>query len=452
MLVGAFLVGCGGSGDDSSFEGRRLEGPLSVPLAGLHDWRGDEGYATGRTALDAYDRFDWRDLEPSAGVFEFDAIDDAIAAARARGQRFAFRIRAMRGYEDDTMYFPSDLAPEAWCSDTDDDPSTCTWVLDFNDPVVLDRMAALLSALGAHLGADAPIAFIDVGMYGQYGEWTVRASVYEDAPGGVTPITEASKRAIVDMHVDAFPTERLLVFFLQAHLETILYAHAHPDALAPIGLRTDCLGRDGFYAQWLDRPEMLAMVAERYMVAPVVAEFCTPQGAGFFATAREQAAEFHVTTVGNGNYEAELADLPSAERDAIAALATEVGARIVLDRASWSRRPDDGALDLELAFMNVGNAPLYEPYATFLRIEPLGAEGIERAIDADVTSLAPTGASTTFSATVPLSGLPSGRHALVLCLRDARVDDPTSPRPPLELAIEGRRDDGCYPLGSLVFP
>lgn len=124
-----------------------------------------------------------------------------MRAARLSGRKFAFRLRMMAGYDDDQQYGPAYLVNNARCAngcgfwgDADAADPGLTWVPDWNDPYVIARSRALLAALANAIGPTEGLAWIDVGIYGQYGEWAMRSSVYANAPPAIAPVTLTNKR------------------------------------------------------------------------------------------------------------------------------------------------------------------------------------------------------------------------------------------------------------------
>ena len=86
------------------------------PVRGYHRWQNQELVPQSSSALDAFRRYYWRDLEAIEGQYTFGAILEDIRAARLAGRKYAFRLRMMAGYDDDQQYGPAYLPNHARCA------------------------------------------------------------------------------------------------------------------------------------------------------------------------------------------------------------------------------------------------------------------------------------------------------------------------------------------------
>ncbi len=362
------------------------------PGRGYYQWRSDPGdvpLAQSAPPPAAYQRYLWKDLEGNTpGQYTLGNLVAARDAARAAGRQFAFRIQAMRGYGTNTLDVPTYLhgagtaqpqcsAPNPACAWAAPMPAPTppapalppTLVPNWNHPYVLERMQALLQAVAAALGDTSDLAWIDVGLYGQYGEWAMNTTnvVYTPAleTQGITPASSATKRSIAQMHFDRFPDAQHAMFIPHANLDTLQYAFFQQTTTTlPVGLRWDCLAQDGFMKQWTDRPSDWAQISDRWKTAPWIAEFC-PFGPGESktnaATALQQVRDFHVSTVGNGNLNAPWSSFTGTEQAHLAAVGREAGYRFALGPITVTA-PTPSTVQVQVRVDNTGNAPLYTPW------------------------------------------------------------------------------------------
>jgi hypothetical protein len=421
------------------------EPELVNSLRGWHRWRGAWSLPLDQEPQEFYERFEWNQLEPSFHVYDFSPILTKRAQAIARGQRFSFRIRCMKDYEDNQVYLPAHYAHLGFWADIDSDPGTQTFVPDWNHPDLLAAMEALLSALGNQFNQDPNIGWVDIGMFGQWGEWYVKPQCYAAAPPGVVPATQATRRTIVDQHVAAFPDKQLVLFMLRGHIAILSYAFSHPAASIPIGLRCDAFANQSWWqGQWVGRPEW-DLVKDRWQTAPVLGELDqTYPGQGADATLAWQIDEVHISTLGNGNLK-DLHLYTQAEIDHFLLLGKKMGYRLQLAEI---RYPEailrDGPLHLEVDWRNLGVAPRYEPLACTWILARNG-DSWQLAGSLDFRTLLPTagGHLSHLDELVLPPGLPAGSFSLHLVLQDA------SGRPPLFLANGGRDAQGRYFIGNL---
>jgi hypothetical protein len=420
---------------------------------------------------EAYQRYTWAQLEGATpGSYTLAGLLADRDAARAQGQRFALRIQPMRGYGTGGIDVPAYLstssaqaecqAPQAACmwSTQPGAPATGTYVPNWNHPYVLARMQALLTQVAQALGDPADLAWVDVGLYGQYGEWVLSSAQvdYGSAAAtalGMAPASDATRRAIARMHFEAFPTVRQLMFVPRANLDTLRYALAEQAITAlPVGLRWDCLGQAGYMNQWTDRPADWALIKDHWQLAPWVAEFC-PFGAGSAnpsaATALQQVRDFHINTVGNANLQSTWDSFSPAEQQALAALGREAGYRLAATQVSVAL-PTPGTLRLALRVDNLGNAPVYEPWVLQGQVRDaatghvLGTQVLLNAAQVqDIIAGRPAHLDTTW--TLPNSA-PAGQYALHL----AWVRTPAlAAGQPMRWNMAGTEPDGSLRVATL---
>lgn len=438
------------------------------PGRGYHRWRASPAAVPEPHApapREAFQRYTWTQLEgDTPGSWNLFALTTDRAAARARGERFAFRIQPMRGYGTGVADVPKYLSATSTQPDCTAPSPACIWLADgntyvpnWNHPYVLARMQALLAEVARTLGGDtSDIAWVDVGLYGQYGEWALSGTQvdYEGATAkalGMLPASDATKRAIARMHFEAFPTVQQVMFIPRANIDTLRYAFNEQSITAlPVGLRWDCLGQDGYMKQWTDRPADWALVQDRWKTAPWVAEFC-PFGAGSAnpsaATALQQVRDFHVGTVGNANLNSAWAAFSPAEQAALAAIGREAGYRLAASQASVTQ-PTATTLRLALQVDNLGNAPAYEPWTLQAQVrngsgQVLGSQVLLSAAQVRaITADAPAHIDTTW--TLPPSAAP-GAYALHL----AWVRSPALAGQSLHWNMAGAEADGSLRVAML---
>lgn len=438
------------------------------PMRGYHRWQNQELVPQAAPAQDAFRRHYWRDLESAEGQYDFSAILGDIALARQSGRKYAFRLRMMAGYDDDRHYGPAYLVNHPQCAagcgfwaDADAADPGLTWVPDWNDPYLIARAQALLTALANAIGPTDSLAWIDVGLYGQYGEWALRSSVYANPPAGIVPITPATKRAYAKMHFDAFPSQQFVMFIPYSNKDALTYGLLEQTITArPVGLRVDCLGQYGYFNQWSNRPAEWAPFAEQWRRAPFIAEFCpfeSGEAQNGPATARQQAAAYHISSIGNGNFalskpDAERwASFTAAEQQDLLMLGRESGYRYAIDKTSVTLS-EGGQLSVGATIVNRGSAPTYEPWN--VRVELVNGAGTvvwSALLPATLGNLHGANVGQSAQGSWSLPWLASGTYALRLVARDARppVGPSGQPRAPLKWTVNERGADGGLTLRSV---
>lgn len=440
------------------------------PLRGYHRWRGQEVVPQSTPSPDAYQRYAWRDLEPELGRYDFTKVLADAATARSQGRRLALRVRSMLGYDDGQVYLPRDLVAHpscsagcGWWADADPGNPQQTYVPDWNDPFVHERMRLLLQALGQALGT-SPLAWVDVGLYGQWGEWTLSSKIdYALAPGGIAPITNDSKRAIAEAHFAAMPDRPFVMFALKGNFDTLDWAlNRQTVTHRPVGLRIDCLAKSGFMNQWTDHPELWSQLQNQWQRAPFVAEFCPFDSGDALtnaATALQQVRDFRITSVSNGNLAPSVsntalkwASFTAQEQATLLQIGREAGHRLMLDRASYTLSRN-GALALSTDWRNPGRAPVYESWEVTLELlDDTGAVRQSTVLPIALSTVGADNASLGTRTSIALNNqLPAGRYLARLVIRDPlQRSAPADARAPLRLAIAERQADGGVVLGTWV--
>jgi hypothetical protein len=424
---------------------------LINPLRGFYRWREQEYAPQPGPAPEAYDRFTWREIEPSRGKYDFGPIDKAIAQAERENRRFAFRIRAMVHRQGLAVpdYLISSMA-QGWWGDADNNGNSDTYIPDWNDPFFRERLAKLAAALGERYNGDPRIAWVDVGMYGNWGEWHMWPflDAYPHASGAQKP-SEAGKRAIIDAMARAFPDTQLIMGSEEP--EALIYAlRTYPQ----MGWRRDSLGDVLFTtsAGWRklsQNPEHWKLVTERWKSAPIISEFISPddqRDPDVYQLALAQATEYHVSLISNGNT-LSWGGLGRAGRESMLALAKAVGYRYELQQLTVPATLTAGKpFAIITEWDNAGNAPTYEQWK--IRYELRDTSGVvrwqqESALDLRTVMPETEQISVVDSLTLS-SDLRPGTYTLAI-----RVEDPQNQRPFMRLAIDGGHS-GRYDLTTLT--
>jgi hypothetical protein len=426
----------------------RLASTTEVPNPdrGSYLWQDASPQPAGWPIQDSYLRFLWRDLEPTAGHYDFGVIDRALAAAAARGGRLGIRIQAAcTGCANPSIAVPDYLKAQMPRGFWFDLHGTRNYAPDWNDPDYLGRLSALLDQLGRRYDHDPRLGWVDISSYGDWGEWHVSGWPYP-SPTGATPITTANAERIVRMNVAAFPDKRLLM----QHQTTVSDGDDHVaflyalDHYPSIGIRNDCLGDPWFTEEMTYLYKKYPVVANRWKTAPVMTELC----GGGFSAAGMQIAKFHVANLGNGNF-GSLAGYSRADRARLEHDNIISGYRFALVGFTMpSSVSRTNSFDVRSRWSNTGVTPAYEPWnVTFeLRVPTTGRIVWTGKSNVDLRAELPTGNGSSVTADEFTLGsrVPQGTYTVAVT-----VLDPARSLRPLALAMPGRTPAGAYLLGSI---
>lgn len=446
------------------------EDPTINPMRGLYQWRGDEIAPQNKPAQDSYQRYYWKDFEKTEGVYDFSSIVKDMNSAIAEGRKFAFRIRMMGGYDDNVMYMPSWLYKHASCTsgcgwwldvnpdnDSNPDNDTKTFIPDWNDQFVITKAQNMLKALSGQLKS---ISWIDVGMYGQYGEWALSSKVnYAKAPSGIVAITDDTKKKYVDMHVTAFTSQRLVMLIVRDNFEAIKYAREISKNTLPVGLRVDCLGQIDFFDQWTNRPEEWNQIKGFWKDAPFIAEFCpfeTSSATRGFAVGIQQLFDHHISYVGNGNVgkpnqsaSERWQGLSTTDKEQFLKLAKLTGYRYALTQLEASTNA--GTLTIKSNWKNEGNTPLHEPYEVRYELMRNGNVIATMVSNIKLNTLTDVSVGEKEYTEIFTPSVPTGTYELVVSI----INKPGNPnylvRKPLQLINKTMNANGIMVVGTVTF-
>lgn len=404
------------------------------PMRGFYRWYGSEPIPQPHPSHDHYARYGWRQLEPSRGQYDFSAIEQALRAAKSAGAKFAFRVMSVNEFSS-PVEVPDYLKQEAG-------GTYCTyngrplWVPNWDSPRFLERARALVSALGARFDGDMRLGYYDIGIYGHWGEWHT---------GGLcTPAAStATKRALVDMQVAAFPNKRILMNSGTKEVDAFVYALGKSPR---IGIRTDSLCDPWFDQQFTTSPEKLAAMQERWKTAPMVTEFFSANPSDP-SLCNQQVKRWHIAAVANGNirWDSYSAD----QQSQILQIGKDSGYRFVLLSLTYPADVTTGTVfEIASQWSNVGVTPAYEPYLVRFELRRQGQASAvwAGASQLDLERLLPTTQPQTVTDRLIIPGIvAAGQYSLSLVVRDR-----LGYRAPLALAITGADSDGSYPLGALT--
>lgn len=406
-----------------------------------------------------YARWGWRELEPRPGELNTAFLDGVLQESRQAGQTLAFRVMCCSS-SPNNPYHP------AWLKEVGGRVRTTRYgsgpqleVPDLDDPVVLKYHLDLIRRLGQHYDGHPDLDHIDLGSVGWWGEWHMSNS--SDVP---LPSPE-TRRQIVDAYLQAF--RKTPVLMLIGGEQMLSYA-----VQRGTGWRADCLGdMGGFSPRWNHMRFYYTQALTKFGAvdawqrAPVAWETCWDM--------RKWVSEgwplryiFNYALALHGSYinnkSAPLPEGPDVEQE-LRRFLRRLGYRFVLRELRHRSTATAGAeFSVTSVWQNVGSAPCYRPYVLAYKLE--GAGGTHIALSqADIRTWMPgsvdianprfledppelpPGKPVTVVDKIKLpADLPAGEYTLAVGIVDAQ-----DKKPVIRLAIEGRAEDGWYPLSKV---
>jgi hypothetical protein len=373
----------------------------------------------------AYLRWFWWQLEPEQGKYRWDIIDSALGEARKHGQTLDIRLMP---------YDQSNALPEwyrksgARRANKPGDKDGKIWSPDADDPLYFKYWSALIYEAGRRYDGHPYLDAVDISTVGYWGEgW-----------GPYLPDWSVQK-ALIDVYFKAFTRTPLLTNFDE--LDALVYGTTRGG-----GWRLDCwgdMGRPGRnFSHMLDiYPEQIARggLEDVWRRSPVSLEVCGTPGAwkkwGFdLGPILEQALRWHATTIN-----LKSTRIPDEWKPEFEEFQKRIGYRFILRRFECPASAKAGTmLPVKMWWFNAGVAPVYREYWLALRI----GDSVVR-VPVDVRKWLPGDA--VFEGTLFVDySITAGKHGLAVALLDPRTGEPA-----VRLAIEGRRPDGWYDIGTI---
>ena len=385
-----------------------------------------------------YLRFDWAEIEPVEGRYNWKLIDDAIAASKPRGAAVAMRVMTANAHSGGYYCSPQWLFDRG-CKGFEytaggDDPTSGGRRIpriepDYADPVYLAKHGAFIAALGQRYDGNPNVEFLDIGSYGIWGEWHTPH-----------PAPVAVRQQIVDLYLHAFQKTPLVS--MSDDVEGLSYALAHGT-----GFRRDGVGSPWHEQNWIGSPRYAGVpgMADVWKHAPVVFEwfgdydYLKSKGWSFDAAVNFMLTN-HVTMI-NDN----LGRVPPEALPQLNKLARLAGYRFVLREVAHEKSVARGAaLAVKMKWANVGVGKLYRPFQLQLSLVNGAGQTVATAIAAaDPRDWLPGERDVPAPLLIPAS-LPPGEYTLAVALTD-----PANQHSPLQLAMDAPVKQGWYQVSRV---
>ncbi len=430
-------------------EPREIEDLLANPAMGwqtFHRTADSDPALEGLPSSVAYYRFYWKDVEPEPGKPDFAEFDDLLAKCRAAGQKLAFRIMVAgtgRADHHSPLWLKEMGVPGYEYTYRVGGPTV--WTPDLDDPTALDIHLRTIRMFGERYDGHPDLCLVDIGSVGLWGEWHFSSTKRVDTGDRVPVPKPEVRKQIIDTYRESFKKTPLVMLIG----DTIGMKHAISQGA---GWRADCLGDMGgfsptwnhmkYYPEQLERCEAL----EAWKRAPVAFESCWDARKWVnedwdVDSIFDWALEVHVSYMNNKS-----APLPEGIRDKVENFIRKMGYRFVLRSLEHPAEVSAGGeFPVEMTWENVGVAPCYADYEVALGLADADGQRVWTDTSGEsIRSWLPGETQLALEATLPAE-LASGTYALQVA-----IVDPETGEPVVKLAIEGRQDDGWYPVSQVT--
>ncbi|NJK85582.1 MAG: hypothetical protein HC906_06090 [Bacteroidales bacterium] len=131
-----------------------------------------------------YLRLAWSYLEPQEGKFNWEIIDKEINRWTAKGYKIAFRITCKEtgGFEGNGFATPKWVMEAGAKGRFIEKSGRTDWEPEYGDPVFLQKLENFHKVFAARYSGKPWLAYVDLGSYGDWGEFHTAASSRKEWP------------------------------------------------------------------------------------------------------------------------------------------------------------------------------------------------------------------------------------------------------------------------------
>jgi len=379
----------------------------------------------------AYFRIYWKYLEPEEGKFNWDLIDTALKTAKERNQTLMLRVAPHGPGTSDTdvpsWYRAMVGAKTEW------PPVGKKWMIVPNDSIYAFYFGRLITELGKRYDGNPDLESVDLAIVGAWGEGA-----------GANLLKDEIRKKLVNAYTDNFKKTPLLALLTDE--KTNMYALSQ----ANVGWRVDCLGdMGGFRPNYSHMEDVYPQrinnfgVKDAWEKAPVSFEVCWVmqkwKDEGWdIEYIIDQSLKWHIST-----FNAKSSSVPEEWVPSVNRWLKKMGYRFVLRNFSYTDLVSpNGVLKFKSWWENKGVAPCYKDFSLAFRLKSTSNEKIF-ITDADIKQWLPGDIIYDNSLTIP-KDFPHGIYDLQVA-----IIDKNDKKPKVNLAIQGRDNEGWYQLGKM---
>lgn len=403
----------------------------------------------------AYFRVVWAYVEPEPLKYNWEMIDKALLTAAARGQTLMLRIAPYEHGDKDVPAWYRKMVGKK------DKHLSEKWRIDPEDERYLQYFGGMIKALGQRYDGHPHLESVDMSIVGYWGEGD-----------GTHLLKDQTRVALINCYLDYFKRTPLHFQPLNGDAPdpgvlvngTTIEAF-WPDGknngigpeMRPVGYRCDCLGdimtasrpdRDWSHMDDVyPRDIVKSGMQQAWKKQPVTMEICYTflQWLHRFKYSEKdierifnEALKWHISS-----FNAKSSAVPEVWKPLIDKWLSKMGYRFVLRKLEYSAVvKKNGQLRFNSMWENVGVAPVYRDYTLMVRLRN-DHFSITIPTSADLPKWLPGDIVHDENIFVPVN-TPAGDYRI-----DIALVSPHSLQPVIRLAIDGRDDDGWYPMGDI---
>lgn len=372
----------------------------------------------------------WKDLEPEKGEYNWEALEKKLETGRSLGCINVVRAAPYAlAKEEDIPVWLREKWPE--------EPEFPFWRIDPNTTDYAEHWARFIRAFAARYDGHPDISSVDMAIVGAWGEG-----------GGTEFMDEKAMDAIIAAYMEGFIKTPLQALLHDPRSLAHIKAHR-----AKVGFRVDCLGdmggfHPGEWSHMLDfYPQNIVNfgMEDAWQDAPVIFEACWHMNDWYLQGwdinyIVDESLKWHISS-----YNSKGTTVPEAWRESVERWVRRMGYRYEIHQCSFSgSAAPGGVLEFSMLCGNTGVAPCYHQYPLVVKLSAPDWEH-DFELDTDIRTWMPDEDVLTEATLMLPNDIPNNTYTLKIGFPIKGYAGKT-----LQLAIEGRDEDGFYPMGKLT--
>jgi hypothetical protein len=390
-------------------------------------------------AVAGYDRYNWSDIEPKEGLYNWSLIDKDMNAWKAVGKLFAFGVMNANSSTPSNPYVTpkwvfNDGAHFIKSStyDTILGLNGIQYVPVWNDPIFLRKVQDFAYALAHRYDGNPNIAYIDDRSYGNWGVQDVNGLPHSVA------LSPAGVEAHIQLYLNAFKHTQLIVPWGPLGEKSIyVWAVSRHTGLRRDGLMVDSNGSE------------LTLAAGK---EPIIFEFYSSyqwlKQRGFWSNSRlitdVNVGEGDYISLGEWGNDAQA--LLAEQKPTIDTVTNLIGFRIVVNNATIPNKiTNQQSNTISFSWKNRGVGYVYQPIDIAVALLTSANQVVQKQWLPNVNPHDWKPGITIYTHTpVTFTGIPSGTYKLAVGLFAHKTDT----NPTYQMGNTGRTSNDWYVLSS----
>ena len=310
-----------------------------------------------------YERVTWASIEPEEGKFTWGPLEFAAQTAEKAGIPFYFRIMCVNSYSGGPYDTPKWVFDKGAKSHPGEPSRIPKVVPEFDDPVFVAAHRRFIRALAERYDCDPRLGGLDIGSYGNFGEWHV--SGIGCGKEYWNRYSASQRRPYAEMYVESFARAQLVA--MTDDDETLGYLLSLGSS-PRVGIRRDGVGSPWHFGRWIGtKPyDRIPRMGEVWKTQPIVLEFFC--GANNFikkgwdiGNSVDWILANHASLVHTIPFDPRQVKDDAKVMAEVRRIDRRAGARIVPLRAEWSV-DEAGRVQVRIEGRNDGVAPIILDY------------------------------------------------------------------------------------------